>query len=244
MDGAERAYIKNISNAAEAIQEEYTQFIRRPSEVCEKESFDTLVCLSNFNILFPRSVTLKLFFEFAKLFISSKFFKKLRNVHDISSLQKLIGHECLPMPPSFLAAEEESANQAGVPLSLSELFDEKYSSPKLIYDCITYLCLHGLETEGVFRVPGDSVVGALAMSRIKSFADIDTIIIGKRQPSSETKATSSTTTKALLYVEKVYDVASIMGKFLNSIPVPVFTFAAYHSIVDSGIKIEVFMIFT
>lgn len=121
-------------------------------------------------------------------------------------------------------------------MRLVDLFEERYSAPKLVYDCVTFIRTKGLDLEGVFRVPGDGVVGALAMNRFKDIMDISTIIIGQ-QSEQTTLATSSTL--ALLHVDKVYDAASIMGKFLNSIPVPVFTFEAYCSIVEAGTSIEV-----
>jgi len=64
----------------------------------------------------------KLFFEFAKLFLSSKFFKKLHKLQNISSLQGIFPNKLMHLPPPFLMAEDEDNNKSGTPKVLPLVF--------------------------------------------------------------------------------------------------------------------------
>jgi len=44
---------------------------------------------------------------------------------------------------------------------------------------------------------------------------------------------------ARLHVSEVYDTASILGKTLSSLPVPLFTYEAYDTIVLAALQMEV-----
>jgi len=65
---------------------------------------------------------------------------------------------------------------------------------------------------------------------------MDTIVIGGGGSSHATPVAS---TMARLHVSEVYDAASILGKTLSSLPVPLFTFEAYDAIVLEALKLEV-----
>lgn len=215
------------------------------------------------------SIGVKVFFEFAKVFLSSKFFKKLHKVEhntlicmrscvmhglclsaltifniifvqlkDIATLQAVMNHSLLPLPPSFLLAEDEekktssSTGSSPVILPLSSMFIDSLGAPQLLFNCISFIRGAGLATEGIFRVPGDSMVTSLAMQRLHDLADMSTIIIN----SAATSASSSS--YARLHVESVFDAASIMNKMLSALPEPLFTYDAYDNIMREAMKLE------
>eukprot|EP01032_Pedospumella_encystans_P027805 gene27805-31407_t len=133
---------------------------------------------------------LKMFFEFARVFLSHKFYSKLTLLDSILDFQKLIPPTQLPLPLKFLRKEDELRGLKFFDkmASLKYSFDPAIGTTKLIHICATFLRLHGaLQSKGIFRVAGDAGEVNLAKVRLQ-YANLngdytDRIMLAENQAS-------------------------------------------------------------
>jgi hypothetical protein len=102
---------------------------------------------------------IKMFFEFARVFLSHKFYSKLVLLDSILDFQKLIPPTQMPMPLKFLRKEDEIRGlkfyERLAPLKYS--FDATVGTTRLMYVCTTFLRARGgVETKGIFRLAADA----------------------------------------------------------------------------------------
>ena len=106
--------------------------------------------------------------------------------------------------------------------------------PTIISNAVNFIKnVSNLEIEGIFRVPGNGAIVALAMQRLTCIQDMNTIVFGEDIPTTTT--TDAPASKyAYLHVTEVYDTASIMNKIIGSLPAPVFTYRAFDAIMNAA----------
>jgi len=131
---------------------------------------------------------IKMFFEFARVFLSHKFYSKLVLLDSILDFQKLIPPTQLALPLKFLRKEDELRGLKFFDkmASLKYSFDPAIGTTKLIHICATFLKNHGaLQSKGLFRVAGDAGEVNLAKVRLQ-YANLngdytDRIMLSERQ---------------------------------------------------------------
>eukprot|EP01038_Epipyxis_sp_PR26KG_P009175 gene9175-12373_t len=113
------------------------------------------------------NVAIRMFFEFARVFLSAKFYNKLVLSDNILDFQKLIPPTQLALPLKFLRKEDEDRGLKyhGNMASLSSSFDPSIGTTRLIEMCIEFLRVNGLRRVGLFRIAGDE--GELTSSKIR-----------------------------------------------------------------------------
>lgn len=125
--------------------------------------------LAKMYVIHP-NMGLKMFFEFARVFLSHKFYSKLVLLDTILEFQKLIPPTQLALPLKFLRKEDEIR---GIKFyekmaSLRYSFDASIGTTRLIHICATYLKAHGaLQQKGLFRLAGDAGEVNLAKVRLQ-----------------------------------------------------------------------------
>lgn len=125
--------------------------------------------LSNMYVIHPNTA-LKMFFEFARVFLSHKFYSKLVLLDSILDFQKLIPPTQLMLPLKFLRKEDEMRGLKFYEkmASLKHSFDPSIGTTRLIHICATFIKAHGgLQQKGIFRVPGDAGEANLAKVRLQ-----------------------------------------------------------------------------
>jgi hypothetical protein len=125
--------------------------------------------LSKMYVVHP-NMGLKMFFEFARVFLSHKFYSKLTLLNSILDLQKIIPPTLLPLPHKFLRKEDElrGVEFQGKLASLKAAFDQSIGTTPLIDTCATYMRAHGgLQQKGIFRVAADATQLAMAKVRLQ-----------------------------------------------------------------------------
>lgn len=146
--------------------------------------------LQNLVILHPQ-FGIKMLFEFSKVFVSQKFYRKLILVNSICELQTMISLHDLVLPYKFIKQEDDDFEykyvSGNIP-SLIECYVPVLGTTKLLCDCINYLREHGaFQHVGIFRIPGDENILNLAKFRMQRMASTcisgipvfhDKIIIG------------------------------------------------------------------
>ena len=146
--------------------------------------------LKQFIIIQPQ-LAIKVIFEFTKVFISQKFYSKLKLINTLHELQLLISPYDLLLPNKLLRYDDEDSDINKIITILPTLVNTyipMIGMTQLLYDCIHYLKTQGgLERVGIFRIPGDENVLNLAKIRLQHiYCDksnepliFDKIIIGK-----------------------------------------------------------------
>ena len=145
--------------------------------------------LRNLFVIHPR-FGLRVFIEFARIFLSKKFFSKLHLVDNIASMQMVLSHNKLRMPPEFISAEDEENGlkytKGGISPPLTSIYDPTLGAPKLLVLTTAYLTRYGLQQEGLFRVPGNNLLSSLVKARLqRGLEAIDSIIIGSSTSSTQ-----------------------------------------------------------
>lgn len=111
---------------------------------------------------------IKMFFEFARVFLSHKFYSKLCLLESIFEFQKIIPPTIIALPLKFLRKEDEDneIRYHGLMAPLSESFDPSIGTTKIMEVCTAFIKLHGgLRQCGIFRVPGDE--GELSLAKVR-----------------------------------------------------------------------------
>ena len=120
-------------------------------------------------------VGIRMFFEFARVFLSAKFYNKLQFVDTVSDFQKIIPPTLVRLPNSFLAVEDEDRGlkASGVVIPLSLDFESALGTTTLMARCVTYLRDNGgLQRKGLFRVAGDETLLSLVRIRLQPPANM------------------------------------------------------------------------
>ncbi len=121
------------------------------------------------------NVGIKMFFEFARVFLSQKFYNKLCLVESILDFQRIVPPTQLALPLKFLYKEDEERElkYGGTLASLSVSFDPALGTTKIIDVCTTFLRENNFhKLQGIFRIPGDE--GELNLARVRlQYANID-----------------------------------------------------------------------
>lgn len=110
---------------------------------------------------------IKMFFEFAKAYLSSKFYQKLVYVDGVAEFQKLIPPNLLSLPLPFLCSEDEDRGfkPSGVSAELIVDYNPAIGTTNLMIQCTKFLRESGLQKVGLFRVAG--VESQLRLVRIR-----------------------------------------------------------------------------
>ena len=118
---------------------------------------------------------IRMFFEFARVFLSHKFYSKLVLLEWILDFQKLIPPTQLALPLKFLRKEDEIRGFKFYErmASLRHSFDPAIGTTRIIHICATFLKAQGaLQQKGIFRVAGDAGEVNLAKVRLQ-YANLD-----------------------------------------------------------------------
>jgi hypothetical protein len=111
---------------------------------------------------------IKMFFEFARVFLSHKFYSKLCLLDSIFEFQKIIPPTIIALPLKFLRKEDEDneIKYYGLMTPLFDSFDPMIGTTKILEVCSSFIKLHGgLRQCGIFRVPGDE--GELSLAKVR-----------------------------------------------------------------------------
>mmetsp|Transcript_16521 Transcript_16521/g.27702 ORF Transcript_16521/g.27702 Transcript_16521/m.27702 type:complete len:640 (-) Transcript_16521:974-2893(-) len=114
------------------------------------------------------NIALKMFFEFARVFLSHKFYSKLVLLDSILDFQKLIPPTQMRLPLKFLRKEDEirGLEFCGRTAPLSESFDASIGTTRFMHVCAEFLKANGaLQMKGLFRVSGDD--GEVNLVRVR-----------------------------------------------------------------------------
>ncbi|EGC28806.1 hypothetical protein DICPUDRAFT_159700 [Dictyostelium purpureum] len=148
-----------------------------------------------------------------KHFLSSKFWRKLTYIDDLSDLFRVFSREQLSLPTSIMMyrpAGRKSQPIFGAPLEdVINRPDNPGEIPVLFEKGISYLTRRGLKVEGLFRLSG-------ANSQIKSL----------RQGFDQGEDVD------LEDVEDVHTVAGLLKLYLRELPSPLFPFDTYSSFIE------------
>jgi hypothetical protein len=121
------------------------------------------------------NVGIRMFFEFARVFLSPKFYQKLCLVETILDFQRIVPPTQLSLPLKFLYREDEERElkYCGNLASLSLSFEPTLGTTKIIDVCATFLKENnGLKSVGIFRIPGDE--GEVNLARVRlQYANTD-----------------------------------------------------------------------
>lgn len=104
------------------------------------------------------NVGIKMFFEFARVFLSHKFYAKLCLLDNILDFQRIVPPTKIMLPLKFLYREDEEREikYTGrlAPLVIS--YDNHLGTTKLLDICTTFLrANNAIILPGIFRIPGD-----------------------------------------------------------------------------------------
>lgn len=114
------------------------------------------------------NVGIRMFFEFARIFLSQKFYSKLSQFESILDFQRVIPPTLVHLPLKFLRKEDEDRGlkyfNKMPPLQRS--FEPLIGSTKCLEVCMEYLRHHqGIKQTGIFRIPGDE--GELQLAKVR-----------------------------------------------------------------------------
>lgn len=122
------------------------------------------------------NVGIRMFFEFARVFLSHKFYHKLCLLEQIIDFQRIIPPTQLFLPLKFIRKEDEDRElkYCGFMAPLSNSFDPVLGTVSMMDICMTFLRNKGgLTMSGLFRVPGDENELNLAKIRLQyAYADV------------------------------------------------------------------------
>lgn len=113
---------------------------------------------------------IKMFFEFARVFLSHKFYSKLLLLDSIMDFQKLIPPTQISLPLKFVRKEDEESglkyyNQFA---SLKDSFIPTLGTTQLLQICSEFILRHGgRDFKGIFRVAGNEGELIVAKCRLQ-----------------------------------------------------------------------------
>jgi hypothetical protein len=125
--------------------------------------------LQKMYIIHP-NMGIRMFFEFARVFLSHKFYNKLCLLESIIDFQKIIFPTQLSLPLKFLRREDEDREYRylGRMPPLLAGYDPKLGTMTILAICAEFLrANHGLQSSGIFRVPGDEAEITLSKIRLQ-----------------------------------------------------------------------------
>lgn len=114
--------------------------------------------LTKMYVIHP-NVALKMFFEFARVFLSHKFYSKLVLLDSILEFQKFVPPTQLMLPLRFLRKEDEIRGLKFYDkmASLKHSFDPSLGTTKSMHICAKFIKANeGFRQKGIFRVAGDA----------------------------------------------------------------------------------------
>lgn len=123
--------------------------------------------LIKMHVIHP-NVGIRMFFEFARVFLSKKFYSKLSLYETILEFQREIPPTQLVLPPKFLRKEDEDREikYCGHLAPLEDSFEPTVGASKLLDICATFLRERtALRHRGIFRVAGDE--GELNLIKVR-----------------------------------------------------------------------------
>ncbi len=113
----------------------------------------------------------KAFFEFAKVFLSEKFYRKLVLVGSLVSFERLVPSSVLSLPTELHALEDRDCSLLPQsPIStIAESFVPQLGTTYILHQCITFLRKSGaLTRKGIFRIAGDDALLTMAKTRLQT----------------------------------------------------------------------------
>lgn len=111
---------------------------------------------------------IKMFFEFARVFLSKKFYQKLVLLDSIYEFQKIIPPTALPLPLKFMKKEDDDRGlkYCGVLAPLNEAYIPELGTTPILSVCSQFIRARGgISHAGIFRVPGDE--GELNLCKVR-----------------------------------------------------------------------------
>lgn len=116
------------------------------------------------------NIGIRAFFEFARIFLSHKFYNKLCLLENVIDFQRIIYPTQLPLPLKFLRREDEERDirYRGPLPSVRQSYNNNMGTMEILYYCAEFLKeTNGIQSPGIFRVPGDEGEISLAKSRLQ-----------------------------------------------------------------------------
>lgn len=117
------------------------------------------------------TMSMKLFFEFTRIFVSGKFYAKLKYLSSLAALQCILPLSLLSYSMAVYRWDDEFSYltySPNVPIArLSDSFCPLLSAPCLVYRCVEYLRIVAMKHVGLFRVAGDQMVLMMAKARLQ-----------------------------------------------------------------------------
>lgn len=117
---------------------------------------------------------IRLFFEFTRVFISKKFYAKLRFCQDIASFQREVPVKDVSLPIQFIRSEDTEkglvADRSTGIGTLENCYCPEFGSPYFLFRCVSFLRSEGrILKEGLFRLPGDHLVAGMVRARLQHY---------------------------------------------------------------------------
>jgi hypothetical protein len=125
--------------------------------------------LQKMYIIHP-NIGIRAFFEFARIFLSHKFYNKLCLLESILDFQRVIFPTQLPLPLKFLRKEDEEreVKYIGPMPSVQQSYINSLGTMEVLWICAEFLRENKLfQSSGIFRVPGDEGEVSLAKRRLQ-----------------------------------------------------------------------------
>ncbi|KAJ1443997.1 Rho GTPase activation protein [Ochromonadaceae sp. CCMP2298] len=116
------------------------------------------------------NVAIRMFFEFARVFLSHKFYSKLVLLESVLDFQRVIPPTQMQLPSKFLKKEDEIRGLKfhGTMAELADSFVASLGTSFLMHTCAQFLRENGgLQTKGLFRISGDEAEATLAKVRLQ-----------------------------------------------------------------------------
>lgn len=113
---------------------------------------------------------IKMFFEFARVFLSKKFYQKLVLFDSIYEFQKIIPPTALPLPLKFMKKEDDDRGlkYCGVLAPLTDSYIPELGTTPILSVCSQFIRSRGgVMHAGIFRVPGDEAELNLCKVRLQ-----------------------------------------------------------------------------
>ena len=160
---------------------------------------------------------IKLILSCFKPFVSGKFWRKVVQLPGVNDIYAYLSPTQLKFPASVLEAITQSKPLFGVPLAEALQTPDHVQSglPIVVAQCLRHLYEHGLNIEGIFRVPGDrTVLNELRMAYdAGDKVDLDS-------------------------VKDPHAVASLLKMYLRDLPEPLIPEALFEPLVATQTQIE------
>ena len=180
---------------------------------------------------------IKAFFEGVRWFISDKFYRKLSFVSSVAELQSIIPPSNIPLPATFLAAEDaqKGFKWAQYMTPLHVCFDPLKGTTPLIHRCMHHIrhCEEGLSTPGIFRLAGNQVQADLVKTRVYGKTPEEAAVCVKIG-ADDVSAPASVSHHALsvVVITDIHTVTAILKMTLRDLEEPLFCFSVYDQLIQ------------